>query len=210
MEIIRKKIFINFCVGNVGKSVEDQVNGALNDMENHLPNIFLSISTSEYNIKDTKEELEIQAFSDNFKEEDVIIGKDSITARKIKVSEEKIQGRVVYYYVFEREDDKTKYIIEIDTISDEKETEKYIDEFEKMLNSFSFISKEVNEENTEDEVKNNNPNMIYLGSDSNATFTIVYAEKPDDSLNDKGSSEFYNLMKNEVPNLAKSFVIDAN
>ena len=179
-------------------------------MENHLPNIFLSISTSEYNIKDTKEELEIQAFSDNFKEEDVIIGKDSITARKIKVSEEKIQGRVVYYYVFEREDDKTKYIIEIDTISDEKETEKYIDEFEKMLNSFSFISKEVNEENTEDEVKNNNPNMIYLGSDSNATFTIVYAEKPDDSLNDKGSSEFYNLMKNEVPNLAKSFVIDAN
>lgn len=246
------------------------------DKSGEIPNIFLSVSTSEYNVQDTEEGLKLQAFSENIKVEDITIGKDSIDARKIKVSEENNQGRIVYYYVLEREDNKNTYIIEVDTISDDNGTEKYIDEFEKMLNSFSFTSKEVIQENleevrnmamgfsfsvskdfftklisggvntdyskefqadldkeiyyvdisgieqemfiiyridkkyTEQEVKNINPKMTYLGTDSNATFAIMYAEGPNKSLSDKGSSEFNNLMENEVPSVAKSFVIDAN
>ncbi|MDV4151305.1 hypothetical protein R0131_10670 [Clostridium sp. AL.422] len=248
-------------IGEIEKTVE-------------IPNIFLAISTSEYDLKDTEEGLKLQAFSENIETEDVIIGKESISARKIKVSEENNQGRIVYYYVFQREDDKTTYIIEVDTVSDEKGIEKYIDEFEKVLNSFIFIGKEDIQENTEEvrntamgfsfsvsedffsklissgtntsyskefkadldeesyyvnisdikqdlftiyritkkytenEIKDINPNMVYLGSNSNATFTIMYAEKPDDSLSDKGSGEFFTLIENEVPSVAKSFVIE--
>ena len=37
-------VFLNFCVGNVGSSIEEQVNGALNDMEKRLEKINLSLS----------------------------------------------------------------------------------------------------------------------------------------------------------------------
>ena len=114
------------------------------------PNIFLSISISEYNLKDTEEGLKLQTFSDNIEVEEVAIGKDSISARKIKVSEGNNQGRMVYYYIFEREDDKSTYIIEVDTISDDKGNEKYIDEFKKMIGSFRFTNKEISKENTEE------------------------------------------------------------
>ena len=246
------------------------------DKSGETPNIFLSISISEYNLNDTEEGLKLQAFSENIEVEDMVIGKDSISARRIKVSEGNNQGRMVYYYILEREDDKSTYIIEVDTISDDKGNEKYIDEFKKMIESFSFINKEVNKENieevtnkemgfsfsvskdffsklissgtntsyskefqaeldeesyyvnisgvkqelftiyripkkfTEDELKNINPNMIYLASNSSQTFTMIYSEKPDDSLSDKGGSEFYNLMDNEVPTVAKSFMINNN
>lgn len=36
-------VFLSFCVGNVGASIEDQVNGALNDMENRLRKLNLSL-----------------------------------------------------------------------------------------------------------------------------------------------------------------------
>jgi enamine deaminase RidA (YjgF/YER057c/UK114 family) len=32
-------VFLNYCVGNVGKSVEEQINGAFDDMEEHLSKI---------------------------------------------------------------------------------------------------------------------------------------------------------------------------
>ena len=37
-------VFLNFCVGNVGQSFEAQVNGALDDMENHLRQIGLDLN----------------------------------------------------------------------------------------------------------------------------------------------------------------------
>lgn len=36
-------VFLNFCVGNVGQSIEAQVHGALDDMENHLKQIGLTL-----------------------------------------------------------------------------------------------------------------------------------------------------------------------
>ena len=36
-------VFLSFCVGNVGASIEDQVHGALNDMEARLKKINLSL-----------------------------------------------------------------------------------------------------------------------------------------------------------------------
>ncbi len=36
-------VFLSFCVGNVGASIEEQVNGALNDMEKRLGKINLSL-----------------------------------------------------------------------------------------------------------------------------------------------------------------------
>lgn len=38
-------IFLNFCVGNVGGSTKDQVEGALNDMQKHLDNFSLDLSS---------------------------------------------------------------------------------------------------------------------------------------------------------------------
>ena len=38
-------VFINFCVGNVGQSVEAQVNGAIDDMKNRLSSIGLSLES---------------------------------------------------------------------------------------------------------------------------------------------------------------------
>jgi enamine deaminase RidA (YjgF/YER057c/UK114 family) len=37
-------VFLGFCVGNVGKSVEEQVHGALDDMEARLAKINLTLS----------------------------------------------------------------------------------------------------------------------------------------------------------------------
>lgn len=37
-------VFLNFCVGNVGKSVEEQVHGALDDMEARLAKVNLTLS----------------------------------------------------------------------------------------------------------------------------------------------------------------------
>ncbi len=37
-------VFLSFCVGNVGASIEDQVHGALNDMEKRLEKLNLSLS----------------------------------------------------------------------------------------------------------------------------------------------------------------------
>ncbi|WP_294188640.1 hypothetical protein [uncultured Clostridium sp.] len=73
-----------------------------------------------------------------------------------------------------------------------------------------FTIYRIDKKYTEQEVKNINPKMTYLGTDSSATFTIMYAEGPNKSLSDKGSSEYNNLMENEVPSVAKSFVIYAN
>ena len=36
-------VFLNFCVGNVGKSIKEQVEGALNNMENRLKEINLGL-----------------------------------------------------------------------------------------------------------------------------------------------------------------------
>ena len=36
-------VFLNFCVGNVGQSVEAQVHGALDDMEAHLAKVGLTL-----------------------------------------------------------------------------------------------------------------------------------------------------------------------
>ena len=36
-------VFLSFCVGNVGASIEDQVHGALNDMEKRLEKLNLSL-----------------------------------------------------------------------------------------------------------------------------------------------------------------------
>ncbi len=36
-------VFLSFCVGNVGASIEEQVNGALNDMEKRLDKLNLSL-----------------------------------------------------------------------------------------------------------------------------------------------------------------------
>jgi len=38
-------VFLNFCVGNVGQSVEAQVHGALDDMESHLKQIGLTLES---------------------------------------------------------------------------------------------------------------------------------------------------------------------
>ena len=38
-------VFLSFCVGNVGKPVEEQVNGALNNMEERLKEINLDLSS---------------------------------------------------------------------------------------------------------------------------------------------------------------------
>lgn len=38
-------VFLGFCVGNVGQSVEAQVHGALNDMENRLKEIGLTLES---------------------------------------------------------------------------------------------------------------------------------------------------------------------
>ncbi|WP_312810226.1 RidA family protein [Sedimentibacter sp.] len=38
-------VFLNFCVGNVGQSIEAQVHGALDDMENHLKQIGLTLES---------------------------------------------------------------------------------------------------------------------------------------------------------------------
>jgi 2-iminobutanoate/2-iminopropanoate deaminase len=37
-------VFLNFCVGNVGKSVEEQVHGALDDMEARLAKVNLTLN----------------------------------------------------------------------------------------------------------------------------------------------------------------------
>jgi enamine deaminase RidA (YjgF/YER057c/UK114 family) len=37
-------VFLSFCVGNVGKSVEEQVNGALDNMEERLSKVDLKLS----------------------------------------------------------------------------------------------------------------------------------------------------------------------
>ena len=37
-------VFLSFCVGNVGKSVEEQVNGALDNMEERLSQVNLELS----------------------------------------------------------------------------------------------------------------------------------------------------------------------
>ena len=37
-------VFLSYCVGNVGKSVEDQVNGALDEMERRLSEVNLTLS----------------------------------------------------------------------------------------------------------------------------------------------------------------------
>lgn len=36
-------VFLSFCVGNVGGSIEEQVHGAINDMENRLAKINLTL-----------------------------------------------------------------------------------------------------------------------------------------------------------------------
>lgn len=36
-------VFLSFCVGNVGGSIEEQVNGAINDMEERLEKVNLSL-----------------------------------------------------------------------------------------------------------------------------------------------------------------------
>ncbi|HHT42383.1 MAG TPA: RidA family protein [Firmicutes bacterium] len=38
-------VFLNFCVGNVGQSVEAQVHGALDDLENRLKDIGLTLES---------------------------------------------------------------------------------------------------------------------------------------------------------------------
>lgn len=38
-------VFLNFCVGNVGQPFEAQVNGAIDDMENHLKQINLTLGS---------------------------------------------------------------------------------------------------------------------------------------------------------------------
>lgn len=38
-------VFLNFCVGNVGQSFEAQVNGAIDDMENRLKQISLTLES---------------------------------------------------------------------------------------------------------------------------------------------------------------------
>lgn len=38
-------VFLNFCVGNVGQSIEAQVQGALDDMENRLKHIGLTLGS---------------------------------------------------------------------------------------------------------------------------------------------------------------------
>ena len=38
-------VFLNFCVGNVGQSVEAQIHGALDDMEHHLEEIGLTLES---------------------------------------------------------------------------------------------------------------------------------------------------------------------
>lgn len=43
MVIAGDYIFLNFCVGNVGQPIEAQVNGALDDMENRLKEINLTL-----------------------------------------------------------------------------------------------------------------------------------------------------------------------
>lgn len=37
-------VFLSYCVGNVGQSVEEQVHGALDDMENKLAQVGLDLS----------------------------------------------------------------------------------------------------------------------------------------------------------------------
>jgi enamine deaminase RidA (YjgF/YER057c/UK114 family) len=37
-------VFLSYCVGNVGKSVEEQINGALNHMEKRLAKVDLKLS----------------------------------------------------------------------------------------------------------------------------------------------------------------------
>jgi enamine deaminase RidA (YjgF/YER057c/UK114 family) len=37
-------VFLSYCVGNIGKSVEEQVNGALDHMESRLAKVGLSLS----------------------------------------------------------------------------------------------------------------------------------------------------------------------
>ncbi len=36
-------VFLSFCVGNVGESIEEQVHGAINDMESRLKKVDLSL-----------------------------------------------------------------------------------------------------------------------------------------------------------------------
>lgn len=38
-------VFLSFCVGNVGASIENQINGALDDMENRLAKLNLTLQS---------------------------------------------------------------------------------------------------------------------------------------------------------------------
>ena len=38
-------VFINYCVGNVGKPIEDQINGALDHLKNRLESINLTLES---------------------------------------------------------------------------------------------------------------------------------------------------------------------
>jgi len=38
-------VFVNYCVGNIGKSIEDQINGAFDHLSNRLESIGLSLES---------------------------------------------------------------------------------------------------------------------------------------------------------------------
>ena len=99
------------------------------------PNVFLSVSTIDYNVEDTLEGLKLQSFTDQIVEiENVTVGTETATLLELRGGADPTD-RIVMFYVLEHMD-KT-YLIEVDYYV-EVETE-YLPRFEQMLSLFRFV-----------------------------------------------------------------------
>lgn len=77
------------------------------------PNIFLSVSKSEFNKQETIDGLKLQAFTEQINQEDTKIGKDKLPTTKITmIGGEEYNSRIADYYVVEW--NKEVYIVELD------------------------------------------------------------------------------------------------
>ena len=62
---------------------------------------------------------------------------------------------------------------------------------------------------TAEEVQEKNPQMVYLGADKLAAFTILYSEDPEAGLTESEVSSLSNFMQSDVIKIPENFEIDA-
>lgn len=99
------------------------------------PNVFLSISTSDYSLEDTVAGLKLQASTDQIVEsQNVPVGSETGTMIEIRDGEADTD-RIVKFYVIEK-NGKT-FLIEVDYYA--KVEDNYLPRFEQMLNLLSFV-----------------------------------------------------------------------